>query len=135
VREKDKNGILLVQDPNEVDKLLTHGYMSEALTTPEVINDTVFVAADKLNDLALAQPGTISLVSPGSLYIVDILREEKRVHRWVARYDMHERNESNRLQPGKYLVIYKPKSSYNTEDTRSQTIVIEENRTLIVNLP
>jgi Ca-activated chloride channel homolog len=135
LREHGKTAILLVQDPNENDKLLTRLYSTEALTTPEVMSDSVFVPADKHAERILAQPGILNLVAPSALYIVDVLHDDKNNHSWVTRYDMRDKNESGRLQPGKYLLVYKVKQSYQTEDTRTQPIIIEPARTLTITLP
>ncbi len=52
----------------------------------------------------------------------------------VDRWEMKAKNESRKLQPGEYWLVYKPMSSYESEATRMQKFVVDEGNVVVLNL-
>lgn len=134
VRPKsDPLHILNVQDFNTQVRYVAAPYKFEILTTPEVLMDTALLAFTD-NNFKVANFGTLSLI-PSENFLAGIYREEKSGQlQQVERFEVSAKNDSHKLQPGAYRIVYKAKKNYRSESTRTQQFTIEEGKTVVLNL-
>ncbi|MCW5906814.1 MAG: VWA domain-containing protein [Chitinophagales bacterium] len=128
----DKESILNAQNLNEQVKYIGADYRMEILTTPPLVFDTTVVAFAESN-VKIANYGTLSLMASENL-LVSIYTERNNVLRMIERFEMAAKTENRKLQPGEYRIVYKPKSNYESESTKSQLFSIEDGRTVVISL-
>jgi len=130
---EDSEHILNAQDLNGQGKYLAAAYKLEILTTPEILTDTTLYAFTD-NELKVPNYGTLSLI-PTDNFLAGVFREQKDGQlQQVLRFEVNAKNDSYKLQPGQYRLVYKPKKNYHSESTRSQQFTIEEGKTVVLNL-
>lgn len=133
VRSKAKpKEILNVQNLNEQVKYLTNEYKMLVLTTPETVIDTV-VPAMRETYGNVPGFGSVSISTIEKLQ-VSIYLDTKGKLSMVERFELIAKAETHKLQPGTYVIVYKEKSNYNSESTKSQRFIIEEGRTSVLTL-
>ena len=125
--------ILSAQDLNGQGKYLAGDYKLEILTSPEIMIDTTLVPyAD--NNFKIPNYGTLSLIA-GENYLASIFLEQQGGKlQMVETFEINGKNESHNMQPGKYRLIYKPKKNYHSESTRTQQFIVDEGKTVVLNL-
>jgi Ca-activated chloride channel homolog len=134
VRPKSNPGnILSAQDLNGQGKYLSGDYKLEILTNPEVMLDTTFLPyAD--NNFKIPNYGTLSLIA-GDNYLASIYLEQQGGKlQMIESFEVNAKNESHTMQPGRYRLVYKPKKNYHSESTRTQQFVVDEGKTVVLNL-
>ena len=125
--------ILNAQDFNGQGRYIAGNYKLEILTTPEILTDTNLVAFSD-NDVKVPNYGTLSLI-PTDNFLATILKEQKSGNlQQVERFEVNGKNDSHKLQPGQYRIVYKPRKNYHSESTKSQQFTIEEGKTVVLNL-
>jgi Ca-activated chloride channel family protein len=124
--------ILNVQNINEPVSYLANSYQLEILTAPELLVDTT-VSATATTAHRIKGYGTLSLMATEVLQL-SIYRELDGRLQMIDRFEMGNKTENRRLQPGEYRIVYKPKSSYSSESTRSLLFKIEDGKTEVLNL-
>lgn len=129
---KNLKSILNVQDLNEGGTYISADYKLEILTTPETYFDTTVIAFSD-NNISLPNYGTLSLMSEEKL-LASIFIEKNKMLSLVDRFEMNSKTDNRKLQPGEYIIVYKSKSNYDSESTRTQRFVIEEGRVAVINL-
>jgi len=102
------------------------------LTTPETVIDTV-VPAMRETYGNVPGFGSVSISTIEKLQ-VSIYLDTKGKLSMVERFELIAKAETHKLQPGTYVIVYKEKSNYNSESTKSQRFVIEEGRTSVLTL-
>jgi Ca-activated chloride channel homolog len=132
LRFKDAEGILNVQDLNEQEKYLTNDYLLEILTIPKTYLDTT-VAAFTLNKFSVLGQGTLSLMSQDKL-LVSIYRLRNRLLELVEAFELDNKTDNRKLQPGDYWIVYKSKATYESESTKTQKFMIAEGRVSVIDL-
>lgn len=133
VREKKNvRNILNVQDLNANETYLSATYDLEILTTPETVTDKTILPFEG-NKMHIANYGTLSLISNDN-YLAGIYYYKNNVLEQVERFSVGPKSISKNLQPGEYLFVYKSKSSYDSETTKTQLFTIEEGRTVVLTL-
>jgi Ca-activated chloride channel family protein len=124
--------ILNVQDLNETESYVASPFKMEILTTPEVLLDTT-VAAMMVNQLPVPNYGTLSITCTDK-YSAAVFRERNNTLELVDRFDITNRIDNHKYQPGEYLLVYKSKTSYDSETTKTQRFTVEEGRMVVVTL-
>jgi Ca-activated chloride channel family protein len=124
--------ILHVQNINEPVSYLANNYQLEILTAPEFLVDTT-VSATATTAHRMKGYGTLSLMATEVLQL-SIYREHNGRLQMIDRFEMSNKTENRRLQPGEYRIVYKPKSSYSSESTRSLLFKLEDGKTEVINL-
>lgn len=128
----DIKSILNVQDLNEEEKYVAGNYRLEILTTPEIYTDTT-VTAFALTELPVKNFGTLSIMA-GEKLLASIYLQKGNNYKMVERFELNARTDNRKLQPGEYLLVYKSKSNYDSESTKTQKFVVEEGRVVVINL-
>ena len=131
--ESDPKKILNVQDFNGQGKYLGARYKVEILTTPEVLMDTTLIPLAN-NDFKIPNYGTLSLIPTDNFLVSVYLEQKDEKLQLVERFEINGKNNSYRLQPGKYRLVYKSKKNYHSESTHSQQFTVEEGKTVVLNL-
>lgn len=124
--------ILNVQDLNETESYVASPFIIEILTTPALLIDTT-VAAMTANMLAIPNYGTLSITSTDK-YSAAVFRELNNTQQLVDRFDITNRVDNHKYQPGEYMLVYKPKTSYDSEATKTHRFKVEEGRMVVVTL-
>lgn len=133
MRRATENGkILNVQDLNETETYVATPFKLEILTTPVILLDTT-VAAMVANQLAVPNYGTLSITSTDK-YSAAVFRERNSTLELVERFDITNRVDNHKYQPGEYMLVSKSKSSYDSETTKTQKFTVEEGRMVVVTL-
>lgn len=133
VRSKTKpKEILNVQNLNEQVKYIAADYNMEILTTPEVYDDTTVFASGETNS-KVPNYGTVSVMTADKLQ-VSIYHDVKGMLNMVDKFELNAKTDNRKLQPGEYVIVYKQKSNYNGESTKSQRFVIEDSRNVVLTL-
>ncbi len=130
--KNDLKKILNLQDLNEAEKYLAANYHLEILTTPETLIDTT-VGAFLENQISIPNYGTLSLMADEKV-LASIYVEKNGLLQMVERFEINTKTDNRKLQPGEYLLVYKSKTNYDSESTRSQKFLIEEGRVAVINI-
>lgn len=133
VRQKNaQRKIINVQDLNATVNYLQGDYELEILTTPVTGVDTTLPASGEVNIL-LKNYGTVSFMASESYLVSIYIPQNSQLHA-IERWEMKTRTDNRRLQPGSYLIVYKPTNSYDSELTRYQRIEIKEGDVAVINM-
>lgn len=130
--KSDLKDILNVQDLNAQSKYLRGNYELEILTTPETYMN-VMLGAFMDNKSKVANYGTLYLTSAEGI-MASIYRDVNGMLEMVDQFDASNKTATRKLQPGEYLIVYKAIANRDSESTRNQRLVIEEGRTVVLNL-
>ncbi|HWB64520.1 MAG TPA: VWA domain-containing protein [Chitinophagales bacterium] len=132
VRNKGQKGILNIQGFNSESNYISGGYKLEALTTPETIIDTAILPGT-LNHLKVPIYGTLTIMANDVLLASVYAAATNPLH-MVQSFTMDNKVMNVQLQPGSYLIVYRPKNSYRSNSTKTKSFTIEESRTTVLNL-
>jgi hypothetical protein len=133
VRDKESNRkILNAQDLNEQEKFISNKYKLEILTTPEILIDTLILPS-VTNLISIPNYGTVS-ISANESFLASIYKDAETALEMVERFQITNKGETRKLQPGKYLLVYKAIKSYDSETTQTLRFTVEEGRTLTLAL-
>jgi Ca-activated chloride channel family protein len=130
--KQDLKNIINVQDLNEEEKYLSGNYHLEILATPETFLDTT-VFAFAQNKFSIPGYGTVSFMTENKL-LASIYRIQNGLMEMVERFEINTKTDNRKLQPGEYWIVYKSKSNYESESTKSQKFLIVEGRVEVINL-
>lgn len=122
VKKAGQNEIIYVQDFNTTKDYLVGSYDLEVLTLPRVTFTNVQVTQSKTTKIVIPEAGKVELQYKknliASLYVLRNNKEE-----WIT--DLKGGDMTSKdlyyLQPGNYKVVYRPRDSYNTLDSREKT--------------
>ena len=128
----DSKHILSAQDLNGQQTYLSGNYKLEILTTPEIILDTTLVSFSN-NDFKIKEYGTLSVI-PTDNFIASIYREQGGKLQMVERFEINGKNNSYKLQPGHYRLVYKARKNYHSDSTKTQQFTIDGGKIAVLNL-
>ena len=133
VRSHNADTTLYVQDLNTSVRYLTGKYDLEFLTIPRRIFEGVEVNQSKVSEVKLPNQGKLRLIAsePG---FTSIYENKNGIYEKVYDCYLLEKREIINILPGKYLVVFKPKSSYDCEITTEKYINVSSNVMLTVQL-
>jgi hypothetical protein len=134
VRTKGEGGksILNVQDLNEEEKYIAAAYRLEVLTNPEIYIDTI-IPPFNITQPVLPNYGTLSVMANDKL-LASIYQQKNGLFKMVDRFEIDNKTDNRKLQPGEYTLVYKSKAVYDSEKTKTQKFIIEEGRVAVINL-
>lgn len=110
IRNKGNMNTLNIQSVNSSEKYITGDYDIEILTTPRIILNNINVAQSKTTTLQIPRPGIATFVSNSSGYGSIYMYENNRL-KLVLNLSAELTKETIVLQPGRYLLVYRPKAS------------------------
>lgn len=134
VRQHGVDTTLFVQDLNTSMRYLTGKYDLEFLTIPRRIYEGVELKQSKTTEVKLPNQGKLRIIAaePGFASIYE--KNESGDYQKVYDFYLMQKRELIEILPGRYLIVYKPKSSYDCEITIEKYINIGSNTMLSVNL-
>lgn len=134
VRQKDSNKIINVQYLDIVEKYITGKYDLEVLCLPRLNIGNIDISQSTTTQIKIPSPGTAIIqknkLGNGSLYVI----REKKIE-WIYNLRDEDIQESILLQPGTYMIVFRPNTSKETKETVNQKFVIRSNMTTSVILP
>jgi len=123
VRQSKRMKTINAQQLGTSERYLTGVYDLEILTLPRTYLYDVKITQSTTTTIALPPPGIATImrnqVGYGAIFKID--GDELT---WVINLSAAARSESFRLQPGRYLVTFRPKSSNSSKFTREKEFTI-----------
>lgn len=122
---RDKNNSIFLQNMNETKAFVDGIYKVTATTLPMILQHDVSLVNNRKAEIKIDAFGTLSL-NPSAQFVVTIVslkNEEKR----VSTFELSN-NKQLLIQPGKYLIIYKPLRSNEAETTKSLFTDVESGK-------
>lgn len=133
VRETGKAPILHVQSINDAVQYIQGDYDLEILTLPRIVLKDIRVDAGKTTTIDIPPPGVVNLQSTAPGY-GSILQYQDNEMRWVCDLDPSLARQSISLQPGRYRVVFRVKSSRNSIYTVSKFFSVSSGASTVVKL-
>jgi len=135
VREAGDNETLLVQRVNQPKRLLEGSYEVEVLTLPPKVYKNVKVRQGKTTTLNVPGPGILTLLNKfegfASIYTVG----DDGKQRWL--HDLPDENHAKlnvAIQPGRYLLVYRPKQVNGSEFTKTKRFTITSGNSTVLDV-
>lgn len=132
VRQKEKMQTLNVQGFNTPHKYLVGKYDLEILTLPRIYLNDISVSQSHTTTIEISQPGLASILSNSAGYGAIFVDENEL--KWVCNLDENATQQVIALQPGRYRIIYRPKSSKETIYTIERQFRVEPGGSVSVKL-
>lgn len=133
IRRAGETGILLVQDANTSHRFLIGSYDLEILTLPRTILRNILIEEAKTNTIKISKAGTL-LVTPSEAGVASVFQAQ--ANQLVRVYDFYsiKSQKSVSLQPGNYLVIFRPDKFKQAERTKQLSVQIISGKTSSIRL-
>lgn len=133
IREAGKKEILHIQDFNTTAKYLSGTYDVEILSLPRYREEGVEIKPAQTTTLGIPPPGVLNISGSSPGYGSILIEKGKRLE-WVI--DLNERTsrQTITLQPGNYRLVYRSRSSRESEYSVSKKFNISSGTTTIVKL-
>jgi Ca-activated chloride channel family protein len=133
VRQHNKTETIFVQELNSTEKYLVGFYDLEFLTLPRVILKDIVVSQSHTTKVDLPNPGllTVTKKSKGS---GGIFIDRKGKLEEVVKLNENQPRESYYLQPGEYLLVYRPNGAKSTSFSTQQKFTIRTDSSASINL-
>lgn len=132
LRYRNNDKIIHVQDFNTIQKYLQGDYELEILSLPRYIQD-ISIKASETTTISIPPPGVLNLTSSSPGY-GSLLVQEGRGWKWLIDINSETNRQSFTLQPGNYKVVFRSKTSKNTEYSTNKKFSINSGTTTIVKL-
>ena len=133
IRQHDKAETIHVQELNTTQKYLVGFYDLEFLTLPRVILKDIAVSQSHTTKVDLPNPGLLSVTKKskgsGSIFIDRNGKQEE-----VVKLDSNQPRESFYLQPGDYMIVYRPNGAKSTSFNTQQKFTIQTGSSASINL-
>ncbi len=133
VRKHNTSKTIHVQELNSTEKYLTGFYDLEFLTLPRVILKDIAVSQSHTTKVDLPNPGLLSVTKKskgsGGIFIDRNGKLEE-----VVRLNEKQPRESFYLQPGDYLLVYRPNGAKSTSFNTQQKFTINTGSSASINL-
>ena len=123
VRQKGSMKTLNAQMMGTSEKYLVGDYNLEILTLPRTYIEDVHIDQSTTTTIELPPPGIVTVIRNqtgyGAIFKVDGDKME-----WVINLNPNARNESIRIQPGRYKVVFRPRASHDSKFTREKEFTV-----------
>ncbi|MFI5135168.1 MAG: hypothetical protein ACHQD9_04910 [Chitinophagales bacterium] len=133
VRQAGEHEILNVQDINTSQRYLAGSYDLEILTLPETFLNNVAIEDAKTNSIKISKAG-ILLFTLSEAGVASVFSENENQLTKVFDFGSVKQQQSLNLQPGKYLVVYRPDKGKQAEKTRQLEVQIYSGKTSSIRL-
>ncbi len=132
VRKHGSMKTLNVQDVFEPENYITGKYDIEILTNPRIYLKEVEILQSKTNIIKIKQPGLVNLYFPSKGF-GGIYQLKKNDVSLVMNLN-HVTRESIYLQPGKYVVVFRPEGVKVTTMSKNESFTIKSGHSINVSL-
>jgi Ca-activated chloride channel family protein len=133
VRQSGKMKTLNAQKLGTDEKYLVGTYDLEILTLPRTYINDVEIKQSHTTTIEIPPPGLVTIMKNLTGY-GGIYKLEGNEATWVTNLNSAATNESVKLQPGRYRVVFRSKSSNNSKYTRVEEFSISPGESRVVNL-
>jgi Ca-activated chloride channel family protein len=135
VRQKGKSEILIVQDLNTTQKLLTGYYDIEVLTKPTLLIEGVQINQSHTTKVEIPVPGALTINCTtqgfGSVLAIKTDGSEEKIFDITPEQSLY----SFKLQPGDYRAVFRSRNTQQTLYTKTVEFTIKSSKTTTVKLP
>lgn len=134
IRKQGSEGIVNVQQFDQVEKYLIGTYEAEILCMPRIIVKNIEIKQSHTTAVEIPLPGIVVIQKStngyGSIYL-----EENGALKWLYNLrDNQQMQETLYLQPGNYRVVFRSKYSNKASYTLEKSFIIEPGQTLNLKL-
>lgn len=133
IRKHNEHSTIHVQELNSTSKLLTGFYDIEFLTLPRVVLKDITISQSHTTKVDLPNPGLLTVTKKskgsGGIYI-----DKKGKLEEVVRLNAMQPRESFYLQPGEYILLYRPNGAKSTAFNTHQKFSIKTGSSASINL-
>ena len=133
IKQKGKSKTLNAQRMNSEDTYLVGDYDVEILCLPRIVMKNVKVEQSKTNTIQIQQPGTANINVP-FFGVAAIFKMEKGKRVWVCNLEKEKLNYQLALQPGDYMVVYRPSRKKSSAYTVTKDFSVAPGSSAEVNL-
>jgi Ca-activated chloride channel family protein len=133
IRKSGEGAILQVQDAGTSQRYLAGNYDLEILTLPEIFLKEVRIDDSKTNTIKIPRAG-ILLITPGEAGVASVFSEKDDKFTKVYDFGAVRQQRSLSLQPGRYVVIYRPDKGKQAERTKQTPVLITSGKTTSIRL-
>ncbi len=135
IRRSGTGDAIHVQSSNLPERYLAGSYDVTVLTMPRMNFNHVEIGPDGFTQLRIPASGTVTLKQKmpiaGSLYMeMDEASEKREELLWVDQLKPDQLEETRQLQPGRYVAVYRLKSSTRQEDTVVKRFNVEAGKSI-----
>jgi Ca-activated chloride channel homolog len=124
IRKSGQLQTLHVQDANIAEKYLVGKYDIEILSVPRIVQKDIEIKQSHTATIEIPQPGRLIVTAVTQPYYADIYQMQKNELVWVCKLPAENRNQNLLIQPGKYKIIYRARSSYRSNQTFEREFTI-----------
>lgn len=133
VRKHGEMKTLNVQSLGTTHKYLNGFYDLEILTLPRTYLNKIDIKQSHTTTVELPPPGLVTLVK-GSQGYGSIFQLEGNEINWVCHLNENGGNESFRLQPGRYKVVFRSRNALQTKYSREEEFSIKAGESKVINI-
>lgn len=133
VRKHGEMTTLNIQTLGTTHKYLNGFYDLEILTLPRTYLSKVDIKQSHTTTIELPPPGLVTLVK-GTQGYGSVFHLEGNEINWVCNLGEHGGNESLRLQPGRYKVIFRARNALETKYSREEEFTIKAGESKVINI-
>lgn len=133
VRKHGEMATLNIQTLGTAHKYLNGFYDLEILTLPRTYLSKVDIKQSHTTTIELPPPGLVTLVK-GTQGYGSVFHLEGNEISWVCNLSEHGGNESLRLQPGRYKVVFRARNALETKYSREEEFTIKAGESKVINI-
>lgn len=133
VRKAGEAQILFVQDANTSQRYLIGNYDLEILTLPLIIQKNILIEQGKTNSIKIPKAGTL-LFTPTEAGVASIFISNESGLEKIYDFQSIKQQQSVTLQPGNYIVIFRPDKGKQAERTKQVSVTIASGKTSLARL-
>ena len=131
VRKKNEMQTLNVQEADKTEKYIVGKYDLEVLTMPRLLINDVIISQSKTTSVQIPQPGIANILTNGSGYGSLYVEEENKL-KMIYNIPESSTRETLVLLPGRYRLVYRPKSAKESIYTIEREFKIESGNSVSV---
>lgn len=130
VKKKGERETLNLQNINSSERYLVGKYDLEVLTQPRLFLENIEIVQSSTTQIEIPATGNVQITKPNDSFSTLFVNEEDN-WKFVANLSQKQL-ETISLLPGKYQVVFRPKNSTLTKDTKVIEFKIESSETTII---
>ncbi len=132
IRDKDHRQTLFIQEMNSTVKYIAGVYDIEILTLPPLRYDNYSIKAGASHSIEVPPPGIVELM-PKRPYIVAIFTvKDGQPYEKVIEWESLSKDVSIALLPGKYMLVYRPLTTYSADQTLTKSFAVPKGQKISV---
>ncbi len=130
VKRKGERETINLQNINSSERYLVGKYDLEVLTQPRLFLENIEIVQSSTTQIEIPATGNVQITKPNDSFSTLFVNEDDN-WKFVANLSPKQL-ETISLLPGKYQVVFRPKNSTLTKDTKVIEFKIESSETTII---